>query len=207
MKYLSARQVSEKWGISTQRIQLLCRQGRIPGSFIVGNSWAIPSDANKPVDARIKNGKYTKQNRQSNSNNRKEFSGHDFVFPYFVSFGKMDSVDSEILLHLTAEETDRLIASAKEEPRWRLYEDKRICDIYDRVYNAVIDENVKMLREDPEPVIDALDLAPRDVITDEEVRRYLSNLTIGINFPEELQFIENDLDEEETVEDGGKNNE
>ncbi len=65
MNFLSARQMSLKWGISTQRVQLLCRQGRIPGSFIVGNSWAIPADAKKPSDARIKSGKYIKnQERQ-----------------------------------------------------------------------------------------------------------------------------------------------
>lgn len=60
MKFISARQTAEKWGISPQRVQLICKQGRIPGAFIVGNSWAIPEDAIKPKDARIKNGKYIK---------------------------------------------------------------------------------------------------------------------------------------------------
>ena len=60
MEYLSIRQTAEKWGISTRRLQVLCRQGRIPGAFIVGNSWAIPADAVKPVDQRIKCGKYVK---------------------------------------------------------------------------------------------------------------------------------------------------
>ena len=60
MEYLSIRQTAEKWGISTRRLQVLCRQGRIPGAFIVGNSWAIPADAVKPVDQRIKSGKYVK---------------------------------------------------------------------------------------------------------------------------------------------------
>ena len=60
MEYLSIRQTAEKWGISTRRLQVICRQGRIPGEFIVGNSWAIPADAVKPVDQRIKSGKYVK---------------------------------------------------------------------------------------------------------------------------------------------------
>ena len=61
MEYLSVRQTAEKWGISTKRIQFICKQGRIPGAFIVGNSWAIPADAEKPKDQRIKSGKYIKQ--------------------------------------------------------------------------------------------------------------------------------------------------
>jgi len=60
MEYLSVRQTAEKWGISTKRIQFICKQGRIPGAFIIGNSWAIPADAEKPKDARIKSGRYIK---------------------------------------------------------------------------------------------------------------------------------------------------
>ena len=60
MEYLSAKQTAEKWGISKKRIQFICKQGRIPGAFIVGNSWAIPADAEKPADKRIKSGKYIK---------------------------------------------------------------------------------------------------------------------------------------------------
>ena len=60
MKYLSAKQISERWGISPRRIQILCREGRVPEAFIVGNTWAIPEDAEKPKDERIKSGKYIK---------------------------------------------------------------------------------------------------------------------------------------------------
>ena len=61
MKYSSVRQTAEKWGISPRRIQILCKEERVPGAFIVGNSWAIPEDAEKPVDQRIKSGRYIKQ--------------------------------------------------------------------------------------------------------------------------------------------------
>ena len=60
MVYLSLRQTAEKWGISRRRVQVICKQGRIPGAFLVGNSWAIPEDAEKPKDARVKSGKYIK---------------------------------------------------------------------------------------------------------------------------------------------------
>lgn len=62
MEYLSIRQISEKWGISKRRIQVLCSEGRIPGAMRIDSSWVIPSDAEKPKDARIKNGKYIKRN-------------------------------------------------------------------------------------------------------------------------------------------------
>ncbi len=61
MNYLSVSQTAEKWGISTRRIQILCGEGRIPGAMRIGAFWAIPDDAAKPIDARIKNGKYVKK--------------------------------------------------------------------------------------------------------------------------------------------------
>lgn len=57
-KYLSLKETAAKWGISDRRINTLCLENRIPGAFKVGNSWAIPVDAEKPVDERIKSGKY-----------------------------------------------------------------------------------------------------------------------------------------------------
>lgn len=62
MKYLSVAQTSERWGISPRRIQTLCNEDRIPGAIRIGHSWAIPDDASKPTDARIKTGKYIKKN-------------------------------------------------------------------------------------------------------------------------------------------------
>lgn len=61
MNYLSIRQTSEKWGISARRIQILCSQNRIPGATKIGYAWVVPTDAEKPLDARIKSGKYKKQ--------------------------------------------------------------------------------------------------------------------------------------------------
>lgn len=64
MEYLSIRQTSEKWGLSTRRIQVLCKEGRIPGSIKIGYSWVVPAYAQKPFDARIKSGKYIKSSVQ-----------------------------------------------------------------------------------------------------------------------------------------------
>lgn len=60
MGFLSTTQAAEKWGISSRRIQILCAEKRIPGVFRIGNTWAIPEEAEKPKDARVKSGKYIK---------------------------------------------------------------------------------------------------------------------------------------------------
>ena len=60
MEYLSIRETAKKWGLSPRRVQVLCATDRIPGAFRIGNVWAIPVDAEKPNDARIKTGQYVK---------------------------------------------------------------------------------------------------------------------------------------------------
>lgn len=69
MDYLSIKQTSEKWGISTRRIQILCVENRIPGATKIGSYWAIPADAEKPKDERVKTGRYIKVATEDNSNN------------------------------------------------------------------------------------------------------------------------------------------
>ena len=65
MDYLSIKQTSEKWGISTRRIQVLCGENRIPGAIKIGSYWAIPADAEKPKDERIRTGKYIKESEKN----------------------------------------------------------------------------------------------------------------------------------------------
>lgn len=52
MEYITAKQAGKKWGISERRIQLLCEQGRIEGVHRLGKAWAIPKNAEKPIDKR-----------------------------------------------------------------------------------------------------------------------------------------------------------
>lgn len=54
MDYITAKEAAEKWGISQRRVQLLCEQGRVAGAVRIGWAWAIPKEADKPADARIK---------------------------------------------------------------------------------------------------------------------------------------------------------
>jgi len=53
-EYISALEAAEKWGIKNRRVALLCKEGRIPGAYKLGSSWAIPADAEKPIDLRCK---------------------------------------------------------------------------------------------------------------------------------------------------------
>lgn len=61
IEYYSIRQISQKWGISVRRIQVLCVENRIPCAVKIGYSWAIPADVEKPKDARVKSGRYIKK--------------------------------------------------------------------------------------------------------------------------------------------------
>ena len=54
MDYLTAKQAAEKWNISPRRVQVLCERGRVKGAVRLGWAWAIPQDAEKPEDARLK---------------------------------------------------------------------------------------------------------------------------------------------------------
>lgn len=58
--YIKIQEAAEKWGISERRINTLCLQGRIEGAVKFGTTWAIPFDAEKPKDARVKTGRFIK---------------------------------------------------------------------------------------------------------------------------------------------------
>ena len=61
MDYITTVEMSKIWGISSRRIGVLCAEGRIDGVIKKGKTWLIPSDAQKPQDARVKTGKYIKE--------------------------------------------------------------------------------------------------------------------------------------------------
>ena len=63
MGYLTAKQFSEKWGISERRIIKLCNANRISGAIKNGMIWVIPEDTIKPIDKEmiIKCAKETKK--------------------------------------------------------------------------------------------------------------------------------------------------
>lgn len=58
MGYLTAKQFSEKWGISERRIIKLCKEDRINGAIKNGMVWEIPEETLKPSDRRSNIHKY-----------------------------------------------------------------------------------------------------------------------------------------------------
>lgn len=58
-EFMTAKEAAEKWGISQRRVQVLCVEGRIVGAKKYASVWAIPKDAEKPKDVRVKEAKET----------------------------------------------------------------------------------------------------------------------------------------------------
>lgn len=56
MNYLSVAEIAKKWNISERSVRNYCARGRIPGAFLTGKTWNIPSDAVKPLRLNSKSG-------------------------------------------------------------------------------------------------------------------------------------------------------
>lgn len=61
MEYITIKEAAEKWNLSVRRVQTICNEGMIQGTIKFGHAWAIPKDAEKPADKRIKTKKYMKR--------------------------------------------------------------------------------------------------------------------------------------------------
>lgn len=48
MQYLSVAKIAEKWNVSERSVRNYCAQGRVPGAFLIGKTWNIPENAQKP---------------------------------------------------------------------------------------------------------------------------------------------------------------
>ena len=55
---MTVKEVASKWGISSRRVQVMCSTGVIKGAAKLGREWAIPMNAERPVDRRITSGEY-----------------------------------------------------------------------------------------------------------------------------------------------------
>lgn len=64
MEYLTTTEISKLWGISTRRIQILCKEGRVEGAVNKG-IWLIPADAKKPEDPRKDGKTYAEGTKES----------------------------------------------------------------------------------------------------------------------------------------------
>ena len=63
--YMTVKEAAKEWGITDRQVSGMCLAGRIQGAVKDGRNWLIPSNAEKPVDQRIKSGNYAKEARQT----------------------------------------------------------------------------------------------------------------------------------------------
>ena len=49
MNYLSVAETAKKWNISERSVRNYCAQERIPGAVLIGKTWHIPENAEKPA--------------------------------------------------------------------------------------------------------------------------------------------------------------
>ena len=52
--YTTVKDIAKKWNIKPRTVQIMCADGKIPGTVKFGRDWAIPVDANRPYDGRKK---------------------------------------------------------------------------------------------------------------------------------------------------------
>lgn len=48
MNYISSAEIAKKWGISERSVRHYCAEGRVEGAVLVGKTWTIPENAEKP---------------------------------------------------------------------------------------------------------------------------------------------------------------
>ena len=49
MKYLTAAEAAKKWGLTPRSVQLHCEKGNVPGATLLGKTWRIPVNAERPL--------------------------------------------------------------------------------------------------------------------------------------------------------------
>lgn len=72
MEYMNINTAAERWGITTRRVQDLCKKGSIVGAVRFGRAWMIPENAEKPIDRRT---------RQARQQNLKGDENYRFILP------------------------------------------------------------------------------------------------------------------------------
>ncbi len=56
-EYIGVKELAQRWGVTTRRINQLCADDYFPGAYKKGKFWMIPSDAKKPSVLREKKAK------------------------------------------------------------------------------------------------------------------------------------------------------
>ena len=48
MKYILVAEIAKKWNMSERSVRNYCSQGRVNGAVLIGKTWNIPENAEKP---------------------------------------------------------------------------------------------------------------------------------------------------------------
>lgn len=56
--HMTVKEAALQWGVTERRVSGMCREGRIPYAYKSGKSWMIPQDAERPLDGRVRDGRY-----------------------------------------------------------------------------------------------------------------------------------------------------
>ena len=48
MQYRLVNEIAKKWNVSERSVRNYCAQGRVDGAFLIGKTWNIPENAEKP---------------------------------------------------------------------------------------------------------------------------------------------------------------
>ena len=124
------------------------------------------------------------------------------TFKGYVSYGKLDSVDYDVDVELTKEEYERLKASCKD--HWRMSDDETIADIYNKAYQAALELDIEVMREDEEMLaekmawylgIDEDEALEREYDDDEIAEMLEEEGSRGVTYPDALM---EEMDEEES---------
>lgn len=119
----------------------------------------------------------------------------EFVFPAYVSFGKMDNAETEVRITLTDEEAAMLEEAAKKDPEGGIAEHRELGTLADRIYDAANAQITKELLE-----------SDRDYRTEycrDDDPEWMADWDygIGVGFPEEIaekyRYDEEEYDEED----------
>lgn len=54
MDYMTLREASEKWDVSSRQVNYYCVEGCISGALKMAGVWLIPKETDKPSDRRYK---------------------------------------------------------------------------------------------------------------------------------------------------------
>lgn len=59
--YITVSEIAKRWKVNPRTILVMCFKGKIQGDEKIGNMWMIPAETERPVDERVKSGKYIKK--------------------------------------------------------------------------------------------------------------------------------------------------